>query len=453
MIFTTLWFPVLMVTLILVLRFIPSDKIKKLSLLTASFLVYFLLSGKLLLLLIFTIFFNYFSGIKIHNSVHPKRLLVLCVAVNLGLLSYFKYTNFFLGSVTGILGLPSFSLQIFLPVGISFYIFSSISYLVDIYRKNYIPEKDPADYALHIAFFPKIIAGPIVRPGQLLPQLKNLKISSENIKPGLSLFLFGLFKKVVIADRLASYFDPVFSQPELFSAYTLWLTAFGYSVQIYCDFSGYTDMALGTARLLGIRLPGNFNSPYGSYSVTEFWRRWHITLSSWLRDYLYIPLGGNRISPSRTYLNLLVTMLLGGLWHGASWTFVLWGGIHGLALAIERMLFRIIKLPGFLKWGLTYIFITLGWVIFRSPSLPVGSVFINKMLTLNMHGINWTFTEIIPVIILVPLLHLLSKLRTFNLEDFLKLPGYLFWNTLIFIMAAVVFLKPGTTSPFTYLQF
>lgn len=453
MIFTTLWFPALMVAMILILRFIPSDKIKKLSLLSASFFVYFILSGKMLLLLIFVIFFNFFSGIKLHGSVKPKRLLGFCIAVNLVLLSYFKYTNFFLDSAANILGFSPYSLQIFLPVGISFYIFSSISYLVDIYRKNYPPEKDPAVYALHIAFFPKIIAGPIVRPGDLLPQFKTLKVSSENIRPGLSLFLFGLFKKVVIADRLAAYFDPVFAQPELFSAYTLWLTAFGYSVQIYCDFSGYTDMAVGTSRLLGIGLPGNFDSPYGSYSITEFWRRWHITLSSWLRNYLYIPLGGSRVSPSRTYINLLVTMLLGGLWHGASWTFVLWGGLHGLALVIERMLSRVFRLPALLKWVLTYLFITLGWVIFRSPSLSAGSLFINKMLTWNMHGINWTSTVILPVIILVPILHLLTKLRTFCLENFLKLPGYLFWNTLIFIIAVVVFLKPGTSSPFTYLQF
>lgn len=442
-----------MLLLLLTFRLAGSDRIKKLVLLTSSFLVYYLLSGKLLLGLVFITFFNFFLGRKISNGSNSRKMLVLGLSVNLLTLSYFKYTNFFLQSLSGLIKWPDNHLNIILPVGISFYIFSSISYIVDIFRGKYLPTESLGDYALHIAFFPKIIAGPIVRPGELIPQFTRLGFSVENLKPGLILFLLGMFKKLVIADRLAVYLDPVFTQPGLFSSYTLWLTALGYSVQIYCDFSGYTDMAVGTARIFGIRLPGNFDAPYGSLSVSEFWRRWHITLSSWLRDYLYIPLGGSRVNPVRTSLNLIITMILGGFWHGANWTFLVWGLMHGIALAGERTLSGIVLVPAIVRWVATYLFITLCWVIFRAPDITEAGRFLGKMLALDPHGITWTFGTVLPFIVIVPVVHLLSKNRSTFTAYLNKLPGYICWNFLIFIVMAIVFLKPGTSSPFTYLQF
>lgn len=442
-----------MVLLLLTFRLAGSDRIKKLALLTSSFLVYYLLSGKMLLALVFITFFNFFLGRKICFGTNSRKLLILGLSVNLITLSYFKYTNFFLQSLSGLINGPLSSLNIILPVGISFYIFNSISYLVDIYRGKYLPTDSLADYALHIAFFPKIIAGPIVRPGELIPQFTGLGFAFENLKPGLILFLLGMFKKFVLADRLALYLDPVFAQPGLFSSYTLWLTALGYSVQIYCDFSGYTDMAVGTTRVLGIRLPGNFEAPYGSLSVSEFWRRWHITLSSWLRDYLYIPLGGSRVNPIRTNLNLIITMLLGGFWHGANWTFMVWGLMHGLALAAERTLSGIIRFPAIVRWVVTYIFITLCWVIFHASDLTAAGNFLKKMVTFDPQGITWTFGTVLPVILTVPIVHLLSKNRSTFTGYLNKLPGYICWNFLIFITMAIIFLKPGSSSPFTYLQF
>lgn len=439
--------------LLLTLGLSGSDRIKKLALLSSSYLVYFLLSGKLLLALVFITFFNYFLGRKISRDSNSRKTLLFGVFLNLLALSYFKYTNFFLKSLSGILNWPDYHLNIILPVGISFYIFNSIAYLVDISRGKYLPVESPGDYALHIAFFPKIIAGPIVRPGELIPQFTGLSFALENLKPGLTFFLLGMFKKLVLADRLALYLDPVFAKPGLFSSYTLWIAALGYSVQIYCDFSGYTDMAVGTARVLGIQLPGNFDAPYGSLSVSEFWRRWHITLSSWLRDYLYIPLGGSRVTPARTKLNLLITMLLGGFWHGANWTFIVWGLLHGAAMAAERTLSGIIRVPRMVGWGLTYLFISLCWVIFRAPDMILAGKFLTKMLAFDLHGITWTFGTVIPIIVTLPLIHLLSRNRSTFTGYLNKLPGYVSWNFLIFIIMAIVFLKSGSSSPFTYLQF
>jgi D-alanyl-lipoteichoic acid acyltransferase DltB (MBOAT superfamily) len=263
--------------------------------------------------------------------------------VNLGVLSIFKYADFAVDSVSKVLATFGVEashepLGILLPIGISFFTFESMSYVIDVYRGDIKPQKSYLEYLSFVAFFPHLVAGPIVRPRDLLPQLAGgARFSSAEASEGMFLIALGLVKKVAIGDYLAlNLVDRVFDAPLHYSALECYAAVLGYAVQIYCDFSGYTDIAIGSALLLGVRFPLNFNAPYKAKNVVDFWRRWHISLSTWLRDYLYVPLGGNRKGPSRTYVNLMVTMLLGGLWHGAAWNFVVWGGLHGAALAVTR---------------------------------------------------------------------------------------------------------------------
>lgn len=254
-------------------------------------------------------------------------LVALSVTIDLSLLAYFKYTNFFLGSLSQIIGNNFQPLDIFLPVGISFFTFQSLSYTIDVYRREIRPLDSLLDYAFFVSFFPQLVAGPIVKARDFVPQIrKPLQITRRMFGMGVYLIMIGLFKKAVISDYISiNFVERVFDQPAMFSGVEVLLGVYGYALQIYCDFSGYSDMAIGIALLLGFRFPMNFNAPYRSVSVTDFWRRWHISLSTWLKQYLYISLGGNRRGKARMYANLMLTMLLGGLWHGASWNFILWG--------------------------------------------------------------------------------------------------------------------------------
>ena len=268
-----------------------------------------------------------------------KGLVALSLSVNLGLLVYFKYTNFLGGVIAPLMGGEFTALDIFLPVGISFFTFQSLSYTIDVYRRDIKPLTNLLDYAFYVSFFPQLVAGPIVRARDFIPQIrKPLFVSQEMFGRGIFLIVSGLFKKAIISDYISiNFVERIFDNPTLYSGVENLMGVYGYALQIYCDFSGYSDMAIGIALLLGFHFNLNFNSPYKSASITEFWRRWHISLSSWLRDYLYISLGGNRKVKFRQYLNLIITMFLGGLWHGASWNFVLWGTFHGVALALHKM--------------------------------------------------------------------------------------------------------------------
>lgn len=275
------------------------------------------------------------------NTFGKRRLyLIMSIILNLGLLAYFKYTPFFIETVNAIWTDGLDASTIFLPVGISFFTFQTMSYTIDIYRLKLAPVRSILDFAFYVSFFPQLVAGPIVRAADFLPQIRQrIRVSAEDLGQGLLLICTGLFKKAVISDYISvNFVDRVFENPGLYSGFENLMGVYGYALQIYCDFSGYSDMAIGIGLLLGFRLPINFNAPYQSASIQEFWRRWHISLSTWLRDYLYISLGGNRRGKLRTYVNLLITMVLGGLWHGASWTFVFWGFMHGIALAIDRLL-------------------------------------------------------------------------------------------------------------------
>ena len=333
---------------------------------------------KYLALILASIFVNFSLGILLSRRGSLRgALLLVGVAFNLGLLAYFKYANFFVDSVNHLLGASYHLDTILLPLAISFFTFQQIAYLVDAYRGE-SEEHSFLHYALFVTFFPQLIAGPIVHHGEMLPQFADRKIfrpDYRNLAVGITIFTFGLFKKVVMADGVALFATPIFGAAEAgvgLSTYEAWCGALAYTLQIYFDFSGYSDMAIGLGRMFGIRLPLNFHSPLKSTNLIEFWRRWHMTLSRFLRDYLYIPLGGNRHGNARRYVNLLTTMVLGGLWHGASWTFVVWGTAHGVGLALNHAwresLGKSVGAARFWAPPLTFVFIVVTYVVFRAET-------------------------------------------------------------------------------------
>ena len=334
---------------------------------------------------------------EIENSKSINRklkwLVALSLVIDLGLLAYFKYTNFFAGMWAQMVGANFQPWDIFLPVGISFFTFQSMSYVIDVYRGDLKPLPSLLDYAFYVSFFPQLVAGPIVRARDFAPQIrKPLVITREMFARGVFFIMIGLFKKAVISDYISlNFVDRIFDNPSLYSGVENLLGAYGYAMQIYCDFSGYSDMAIGIALLLGFRFPMNFNAPYTSQSITDFWRRWHISLSSWIRDYIYISLGGNRKGKVRQYINLIITMLLGGLWHGASLNFVAWGGMHGLALALHKWMRQNIfhhdkhyqshGLRRVLAVVLTFHFVVFCWIFFRNHTFDASWTMISKIFT------------------------------------------------------------------------
>lgn len=307
-----------------------------------SLFFYYKSSGFYFFLIILSTLIDYFIGLRLHESKTAgtrKLLLLLSMVANLGLLFYFKYTNFFLSIFDTLADRPHDPLSIFLPVGISFYTFQTMSYTIDIYRRKLEPVHNVMDFAFFVSFFPQLVAGPIVRASEFLPQIRrDIQVSLEQNGRAVMLICGGLFKKAVISDYIGvNFVDRIFEDPMRYTGFENLMAVYGYAMQIYCDFSGYSDIAIGIGLLLGFTLPINFNAPYKASSIQNFWRRWHISLSTWLRDYLYISLGGNRFGTLRTYFNLFLTMLLGGLWHGAAWRFVVWGAMHGAMLSLERL--------------------------------------------------------------------------------------------------------------------
>jgi len=444
-----------------------NDARRVLCLVLASVVFYANWNPLLVSLVLFTAAFDFFIAQRIEEETSVRRrklLLVVSLLVSLGLLAFFKYTNFLLDSGWSLLHCFGFEpsrtvLKIVLPLGISFYTFETISYVVDVYRGNIKAERNLLNYALFLMFFPHLIAGPIVRPGHFLPQVRRRKyLNWERVQLGVRLFLFGLIKKAVIADQLATLVDPVFANPAAWSSATIWLAVFCYAVQIYCDFSGYSDMAVGVAHALGYHLPENFNMPYFSLNIAEFWRRWHISLSTWLRDYLYIALGGNRHGTAKTYRNLMITMLLGGLWHGAGWTFVFWGFYHGVLLAVHRAvrwpswLDKKVFIP--LRWAVTFLCVCVGWVFFRAPKFSDAWLMLGRMfvpaggLVLSPRAIMLAEA----VLAIVFLAHVLG-----TLVDWDKLERRLAFPLVAAAMAAGFFLVqiliPDTGGAFIYFQF
>jgi len=333
---------------------------------------------------------------------YQKSLLTFGIVANLTLLGYFKYTDFFIENINLALHTNLPLLHLALPLAISFFTFQQIAYLVDSY-KGETTEYNFLNYALFVTFFPQLIAGPIVHHLEMMPQFSsrwNLIKKYKNIALGIFIFSIGLFKKVIIADTFALWANNGFDQSPILSFWEAWATSLSYTFELYFDFSGYTDMAIGVALLFNIRLPINFNSPYKSLDIQAFWRRWHITLSRFLKDYIYIPLGGNRKGTFRTYTNLLITFLLGGIWHGAGWTFVFWGFLHGLALVIHRIWAQIgFSMPRILAWFITFNFLNLSWVFFRAKSWDDALKVLYGMLHLSEIGETKKFIHISPQLV------------------------------------------------------
>ena len=363
-------------------------------LLAASYCFYMCWEWEYIFLIIFSTVIDFFCGTQMSKKDDKKErrpYLILSLITNLGLLFSFKYFNFFYSVLFSSSNFGVQPIDVLLPMGISFYTFQTLAYSIDIYRGNIKCEKHIGKFALYVSFFPQLVAGPIERADSLLPQLqKNLnKLKNHNIVSGMNQVIIGFFKKVVVADLIAIYVESIYGSFELHTGFTLLFATYLFAIQIYCDFSGYTDIAIGSAKILGYDLMENFRSPYFSKSITEFWRRWHISLSSWLRDYLYIPLGGSKGNKLFTYRNLIITMLLGGLWHGAAWNFVVWGGLHGAYLIIERKLgfphlienkTRVVQI---ISGVFTFHLVCLSWVFFRCETFGKAIGIINRIFTAN----------------------------------------------------------------------
>jgi D-alanyl-lipoteichoic acid acyltransferase DltB (MBOAT superfamily) len=405
MLFNSLQFAVFLPIVFISYWLLP-HKYRWLLLLIASYYFYMSWNAKYVVLILFTTAVSYFAAIlieKTENVKSRKIILAFTLIACLGVLFAFKYYNFFSSSLTALLEkfaipLHPVTLKLLLPVGISFYTFQTLSYVIDVYKGRVKAERHFGIYACFISFFPQLVAGPIERTENLLPQIKaehNFDYSQAML--GLKIMLWGYFKKMVISDNLAIYVDGVFDNLYSYQGFSLVIAVLFFTLQIYCDFSGYSDIARGTAKLMGIELMENFKCPYFSTSVKEFWRRWHISLSTWFKDYLYIPLGGNRVSKLRNFFNVMVTFLVSGLWHGANWTFVIWGGLHGLAQFVESLLGlngKNVKRGGVSHWlrvCVVFTFVALAWIMFRAQSFTEAMYVFSNMFAGITEPVNYIY--------------------------------------------------------------
>lgn len=451
-----IFFLVVFFSLLTMQHFNAKPTVKHAFLLVASYFFYGWWDWRFCFLILFVTVISYIASLKVNS----KFWRVLGVALPLAVLGIFKYFNFFVSSFCSLFGLDASGIiRIILPVGISFYTFQSLSYVIDVIRGKQKPVSF-LDLALYISFFPQLVAGPVVKAGDFMPQLKEDRlITRKAAERGIQIFIFGLFKKIVLADRLSMFVDEVFNAPTAFATPTILLAIFSYSLQIYLDFSGYSDMAIGSAKILGYDFLPNFNVPYLSQNLTEFWKRWHISLSTWLQEYLYFPLGGNRKGKVRTYINLMLTMVLGGLWHGANWTFVLWGALHGAGLCVHKFITRN-KVKGapskkfFFTRGLcilsTYLFVCLCWVFFRAQNISTALIVLRHALTWQsgiQHWYIWSFFAILCVGIAT----LISKGKGFY--PIFSLNTVKGWFILFFVLGLTLGLAYVGDNPFIYFQF
>ncbi len=444
---------------------------RKINLLIASYLFYAAWNPPFVILLWISTVVDWYAAQGLVKSEKPnarRAWMLLSVVVNLGMLGYFKYGSFMLENFKALMAAfgiayepPSFA--IVLPVGISFYTFATLSYTLDVYLRRAAPARNFLDYALFVTFFPHLVAGPIMRPTELVPQFAEpRRATATQLRFGLALMTLGLFQKIVLADSfLSKPAEMVFDGTKVPGALDSWIGTLAFSGQIFCDFAGYSTTAIGAAMCLGFAMPDNFRFPYAAVGFSDFWRRWHITLSSWLRDYLYIPLGGNRHGEARTYIALMATMLLGGLWHGASWAFVVWGGLHGLYLSLERALKR--RFAGYapgplalIGFGLlTYALINVTWVFFRAKSFGKAWTVLR-----GMFGFNGDAVPILPTVHLVSVVaivgaivfaHWLMRART--LEDAIARTPAPMVSAIWAVMAFAIVIAQGTGNAFIYFQF
>jgi len=487
MLFNTIEFIIFFIVVLISVEFIKYRKFQHLFLLMCSYFFFYFSSNYLVTLLIFSTLLDFYAGKAIWNSTNIKRKkLILCISLagNLGLLGFFKYVNFgieqfnLLGNFIGYDPTPF--LNIALPIGISFYTFQTISYTVDIYRGKLKPSTSLTEFAIFVSFFPQLVAGPILRAKDFLPQLREkmknfnqnsklrlIVLNSTNLKVGITLMAFGFLKKVFFADNISPLVNNILGNPIGYDSLSIMLGAVGYGIKIYGDFSGYSDIAIGAALILGFKIPMNFNKPYFATSPSDFWKRWHISLSTWLRDYLYIPLGGNKKSNLRTYGNLMTVMLLGGLWHGAAFNFIIWGALHGLYLAVHKLLSD--KIPdsklSFFKTKpgkiiaiiITQYFVFLAWIPFRVQDTNMMLYAMEKYLFFdfqieqfqNTLSANLFPTILIALFIILNFVsykkNLVEKISNLNLTTWILF--------LSIVMMLIFFFFDGNPEDFIYFKF
>ena len=464
MLFTETRFLLFLGALLTLFWLLRANTGRKLLLLLASYAFYAAWDWRFLSLILISTAVDFAVGQALERSQSPRgrRLLLgVSLVVNLGLLGFFKYFGFFtesLRDLARVLGqeLSQPTLEIVLPVGISFYTFQTLSYTIDVFRRQLEPTRNLLDFALFVAFFPQLVAGPIVRAREFLPQLSEATTWSRvDVRWAVHLFLLGYFKKAVLSDNVAPWVDAFYLSPASFDALSAWLATSLYSLQIYCDFSGYSDMAIASAALFGYRLRDNFDAPYLARNIAAFWRRWHMSLSSWLRDYLYISLGGNRAGALRTQVNLMITMGLGGLWHGASWNFVLWGVLHGLALVVHRQLSDKVRVPSWLAVSFTLLFVQIVWIPFRSPDLTSTTTAITALFG-SGDGSRAFAIEQVAILGLLAVAGLAAQAwyrASQRTPMWRQLPAPLFAFSSGALLVLLLSLTPVGTRPFIYFQF
>jgi alginate O-acetyltransferase complex protein AlgI len=458
MLFQTWVFLLFFLVVYLVYLLLKRTRAGMLWLLVSSYFFYGWLNPLYVILILYATSFDFIISAQMEKSRRRKLWLTVSIANSLVLLSFFKYSDFIVNNLNNLLTnlhipFKIMSPGIVLPIGLSFYLFQSMGYMIDCYRGNIEREKSFVRYAAFVAFFPRLLAGPIERAGNFLPQLHNLPtITSRDISDGLSLFVVGLFKKIAIADYLALYADKVYSHPDQFQAPALLLATFLFCWQIYFDFSGYTDMARGVARLLGFKLMLNFNNPYLATSLGDFWNRWHISLSSWFKDYLYIPLGGNRHGKFNTYKNMFITMVISGLWHGAAWTFVIWGVVHAVGRfatrELERTDFYVNKVPKIFKQAFVFTFVGFAWIFFRASNISDAWLIVSRIFT---SGFSNPYCPMLAILMILAV-WLYQFMYESGFRKVFEFKGVYVTMVILMILYLSVF-SPSRENYFIYLQF
>lgn len=484
MAFSSPLFIFLFLPLVLFLYYLTSNKFKNLLLLMASLIFYAWGEGRFTLIILGIIFLNYqtskaikkYQKLKLYKK--SQRVLLVAILINLAFLFYYKYSFFFIGNFFSIFNHSASykinSTPVYLPLAISFFVFHAISYNFDIFKRKATPAKNFSELSLYLLFFPHLLAGPIIRYSKIFKQLRVRVCSLSEFSEGISRFIIGLGKKVIIADTLATVSDEIFATSiNHLTISEAWLGIICFSLQIYFDFSGYSDMAIGLAKMFGFKFPENFNYPYIASSIRDFWTRWHITLSNWFRDYLYIPLGGNRRSPLRNYANLWVVFLLVGLWHGASWNFIFWGGIQAFFLSLERIGQGKINFPRFVKHFYTILAILIGWVFFRSENLGYGALYLGRMFGIGgekiseLHPIGYFLSNDVSVCIIFGMIFSLPigswvnflikktmkiNFKIYSITEIIKINFKLVF-LLIVLFLSFISVAIQTYNPFLYFRF
>ena len=466
MVFSSAIFVFLFLPLVLLCYFLSPRKLKNYVLLFFSLVFYVFGGPKFLLVLLAVVLIDYVGAILIHKTNKKKLFLILTITCNILVLVYFKYTGFFLENVNSIFGLKITIPKIVLPIGISFYTFQAMSYVIDVYRNKVKLQKNFLTLLLYVSLFPQLVAGPIVRYETIEDELNNRKETFNDISEGIKRFILGLAKKVIIANQMGLLADTIFGLNELSTPVAI-LGGIAYMFQIYFDFSAYSDMAIGLGRIFGFKFLENFNFPYISKSITEFWRRWHISLSTWFRDYIYIPLGGNRKGIKRQIINMLIVWLLTGFWHGAEWNFVLWGLYYFIFLVLEKFVLNkfLDKLPNFLRHVYAIVIIYFGWIIFRCDSMELLKHYFNALFSFNFSAMSFNeiliYLEsyyvyfILAIIFSTPvyykLVEKISSVKNKKLKLVLNIIHYL--GLIVIFIITIMFLAYSSYNPFIYFRF